>query len=205
MIELGSREEEVDIFCLQEMAVSKEDGLYRLEGYESICGIGRYVEKKESLVVGMMISKMWRGKYEIIHRSEVKRGISLKVGGGRRISVWNVYVGVRRQESYEFPDGDGNVVVLGTFNAWRRRWGGLEEIKTKERRIVEEWVDSWGWKVVNEVGEITREDNREGFRGRVLDLAISGDEVIAESRVVEGLVALDYRSLEVEVSLEGWR
>ena len=83
MVELGSREEEVDIFCLQEVAVNKEDGMYRMEGYKSICGVGGYVERGVGSVVGMLVSEVWKGKYEVIGRSQVRIGISLEVGGGK--------------------------------------------------------------------------------------------------------------------------
>jgi len=118
--------------------------------------------------------------------------------------VWSVYVGAGKHGSFEFPEGRGNVVVLGDFNAWNRRWGGMEEVNTKEGEIVEEWIYGWGMRVVNEVGCVTREDDMEGFRGRVLDLAICGGEVVAECRVGEGVVALDHTPLEVEVKMEGW-
>jgi len=120
-VELGSREEEVDIFCLQEVAVNKEDGMYGMEGYECICGVGGYVERGAGSVVGMLISEMWKGKYEVIGRSQVRIGISLEVGEGRRISVWNVYVGAGKHREFSFPKGRENVVILGDFNAWSRR------------------------------------------------------------------------------------
>ena len=81
---------------------------------------------------------------------------------------------------------------------------GLEEVNTREGEIVEEWIDGWGMRVVNEVGDVTREDDREGVRSRVLDLAICGGEVVAECRVGEGVVALDHKLLEVDLKLEGW-
>jgi len=80
----------------------------------------------------------------------------------------------------------------------------MEEVNTREGGIVEEWIDEWGMKVLNEVGCVTREDDREGVRGRVLDLAICGGELVAECRVGEGVVALDHKPLEVEVKMEGW-
>jgi len=204
MVELGSREEEVDVFCLQEVAVNKEDGMYGIEGYEGICGVGGYVERGEGSVVGMLISEVWKRKYEVIGRSQVRIGISLEVGEGRRVSIWNVYVGKGKHEGFNFPEGRGNVVVLGDFNAWSRRWGGMEEVNTREGRIVEEWVDGWGMKVVNEVGCITREDDREGYRGRVLDLAICGGELETRCRVGEEVIGLDHKPLEVDVRMEGW-
>jgi len=204
MVELGSREEAVDVFCLQEVAVSKEDGMYGMEGYESICGVGGYVKRGVGSVVGMLISEVWRGKYEVIGRSQVRIGISLEVGEGRRVCIWNVYVGAGKHGDFDFPEGRGNLVVLGDFNAWSRRWGGMEEVNTTEGEIVEEWIDGWGMKVVNEGGSITREDDREGFRGRVLDLAICGGELEAKCRVGEGVIALDHKPLEVEIEMKGW-
>ena len=121
------------------------------------------------------------------------------------MSIWNVYVGAGKHGNFEFLEGRGNVVILGDFNAWGKRWGGMEEVNTKEGRIVEGWIDEWGLKVVNEVGCVTREDDREGVRGRVLDLAICGGELEAECRVGEEVIALDHRPLEVEVRMEGWR
>ena len=117
MVELGSREEEVDVFCLQEVAVDKKDDMYGMEGYEGICGVGGYIKRGAGSVVGMLVSEVWKGKYEVIGGSQEKIGIRWEVGGGRKVSIWNVYVGVGKHRGYEFPEGRGNVIVLGDFNA----------------------------------------------------------------------------------------
>ena len=55
MVELGSREEEVDIFCLQEVAVRVGEKFYTLDGYEVIGGTGGFITKEKGSVVSMLV------------------------------------------------------------------------------------------------------------------------------------------------------
>ena len=68
MVELGSREKEMDVFCLQEMAVEEGDKFYGLDGYEVIGGVGEFIKKDKGSVVSMLIRKRWKGKYVVIER-----------------------------------------------------------------------------------------------------------------------------------------
>lgn len=70
MVELGSREEEVDIFCLQEVAVGVGEKFYVLDGYEVIGGVGGFIRKEKGLVVSMLIRDRWRGRYELLGRCQ---------------------------------------------------------------------------------------------------------------------------------------
>ena len=93
MVELGSREEEVDIFCLQEVAVGVGEKFYTLEGYEVIGGVGGYVVKEKGSVVSMLVREKWSGKYVVLERCQWKIGIRIEVGGGKYVDIWNVYLG----------------------------------------------------------------------------------------------------------------
>ena len=203
MVELGSREEEVDIFCLQEVAVGIGEKFYTLEGYEVIGGVGGYVVKEKGSVVSMLVREKWKGKYVVLERCQWKIGIRVEVKKGKYLDVWNVYLGQGKYERLKSMEGKGNVVWLGDFNAWSRRWGGEESGRNKEGRMVEGWLDEWGLKVGNEVGVGTRKDERRGVC-RVLDLAVYGGGVEVECRVGEDIVGLDHKPLEVEVRIEGW-
>jgi len=174
MIELGSREEEVDIYCLQEVAVEEKEKFYSLDGYEVIGGVGGFVKREKESVVSMLVRECWRGKYVVLERCQWKIGIRMELGEGRRVDVWDVYLGHGLHERLEDMSGLGNVVWLGDFNAWSKRWGGELGERNKEGLKVERWIDEWGLKVGNRVGEGTRYDSRSG-KERVLDLAICGE------------------------------
>ena len=203
MVELGSREEEVDIFCLQEVAVGVGEKFYALDGYEVIGGTGGFIKKEKGSVVSMLIRQSWSGRYEVLERCQWKIGIRIDVGGGKHVDVWNVYLGQGKYERLEDMGGKGNVVWLGDFNAWSKRWGGEGSKGNREGRMVENWLDEWGLKVGNEVGVGTRKDEKRGVC-RVLDLAVYGGGVLLKCRVGEDIVGLDHKPLEVEVEVEGW-
>ena len=204
MEELGSREEEVDVFCLQEVAVGEGEKFYSLEGYEVIGGVGGFIKRESGSVVSMLVRKRWKGKYVVIERCQWKIGIRLEVGGGKMVDIWNVYLRQgKHEECLGRMSGGGNVVWLGDFNAWSRRWGGEMGGRNREGILVEEWLDEWGLEVGNEVGVGTRYDGRSG-RERVIDLAVKGGGVRMRCRVGEEIVGLDHKPLEVEVEVEGW-
>ena len=46
-VELGGREEGIDIYCLQEVAVGVGERFYSLDGYEIIGGTGGFIEKEQ--------------------------------------------------------------------------------------------------------------------------------------------------------------
>lgn len=124
MVELGSREEEVDVYCLQEVVVGIGEKFYGLDGYETIGGVGGFVRKEKGSVVSMLVRERWRGRYEVVERCQWKIGIRLEIGGGRKMSVWNVYLGQGKHEGLKEMDGRGNVIWMGDFNVWSKRWGG---------------------------------------------------------------------------------
>ena len=137
MVELGRREEEVDIYCLQEVAVGVGEKFYTLDGYEVIGGVGGYVVKEKGSVVSMLVREKWKGKYVVLERCQWKIGIRLEVGGGKYVDIWNVYLGSGKHERLESMNGGGNVVWMGDFNALSRRWGGEKSERNKEGRLVE--------------------------------------------------------------------
>jgi len=49
-------------------------------------------------------------------------GLVLKLGGGRKLEVWNMYVGQGKHGGFEWVEGDGNGVVMGDVNARHERW-----------------------------------------------------------------------------------
>ena len=121
MIKLGSREEEVDIFCLQEVAMGEGEKFYGLDGYEVIRGVGGYVKNEKGSVVSMMVRKCWKGKFVVLGRCQWKIGVRVEIGGGKKVDIWNVYLGHGLHGRLEKMDGLGNVVWLGDFNAWSKR------------------------------------------------------------------------------------
>jgi len=162
MIEFGSREEEVDVFCFQEVAVGPGEIFYGLEGYETLGGIGGFVKKEVGSVVSMLVRDKWRGKYVVLERCQWRIGIRLEVGRNRYVDVWTVYLGQGKHGRLEEKRGGSNVVWLGDFNAWSKRWGGVESRRNREGVLVENWIDEWGLEVGNEVGVGTRYDERTG-------------------------------------------
>ena len=115
-----------------------------------------------------------------------------------------MYLGQGRHERLGNMRGDGNVVWMRDFNAWSKRWGGIESRRNKAGVMVENWLDEWGLKVANEVGVVTRYDGRSGV-SRVLDLVVWRGGMRVDCRVGEGVVGLDHKPLEVEVEIEGWK
>ena len=205
MAEIGSREEEVDIFCFQEVAVGEGDKFYGLEGYEIIGGVGGYIRKREGSVVSMLVRKKWRGRYRVLGRCQWKIGIRVEVGEGEIVNVWNVYMRQGEHErNLKEMEGKGNIVWVEDFNAWSKRWGGEGSGRNREGVLVEDWLDEWGLRIGNKVGEGTRYEGRSGIE-RVLDLAVYGEGVEMECEVEEGIVGLDHKPLEVRVRVEGWR
>lgn len=120
------------------------------------------------------------------------------------MDVWNVYLGQGKHEDClrSMKEG-GNVVWLGDFNTWSRRWGGEEEVRNREGELVESWLDEWGLKVLNKVGKGTRYEERSG-KERVLDLMVVGGGVKGKCDIGEGAVGMNHKVLEVEVEMEGW-
>ena len=159
--------------------------------------------KEKGSVVSMLVRERWKGRYVVLERCQWKIGIRIEVGGGKYVDVWNVYLGSGKHGRLEDMSGRGNVVWLGDFNAWSKRWGGEKSERNREGRLVESWLDEWGLRVGNEVGVGTRKDERRGVC-RVLDLAVYGGGVRLKCKVGEDVVGLDHKPLEVEVEVEGW-
>jgi len=139
--EIGSREEEVDIFCLQEVGMGKGERFYGLEGYGTIGGVGGYIKTEEGLVVCMLIRDRWKGKYVVLGRYQGKIGVRVEVEGGKIVDVWNVYL---RQGKHEKNLGKmeskGNVVRLGI---WMH---GVKDGEGKKvRGIGKEFCWKTGW------------------------------------------------------------
>lgn len=204
MEEIGSREGEVDIYCFQEVGMGEGDKFYSLDGYEIIGGVGGFIKKDKGSVVSMVISKRWKGRHKVLDRRQWKIGVRLELEEGKMVDIWNVYLRQGEHEGcLESMSGGGNVVWMGDFNTWSKRWGGEEKVRNREGELVEDWMDEWGLKVVNEVGKGTRYDERSG-RERVLDLMVVGGGVKGRVEVGEGVVGMDHKMLEAEVEVEGW-
>ena len=204
MVELGSREEGIDVYCLQEVAVGVGEKFYSLDRYEVIGGTGGFIEKEEGSVVGVLVSEKWKDRYVVVERSQWRIGLRLELGKGKEVDVWNVYLGQDKHDRLERMEGRGNAVWVGDFNAWSKRWDGESGRRNKEGKMVEDWIDEWGLKIGNKVGEYTRYDDKRGV-GRVLDLAIYGGAVEMECEVEERIVGLDHKPLEVEVRMNRWK
>ena len=204
MIELGSREGEVNIYCLQEVAVGEGEKFYSLDGYEVIGGIGGFVKREKGSVVSMLVRECWKEKYIVLERCQWKIGIRLELEGGKRVDIWDVYLVHGMHGRLEEMGGLGNVVCLGDFNGWSKRWSGEKGERNGEGVKVEKWQDEWSLRVGNRVGEGTRYDGRSG-KERVLDLAVYGGGVELECRVGEEVFGMDNKPLEVKVRLEGWK
>jgi len=204
MIELGSRGGEVDVYCLQEVAVGEKEKFYSLDGYEVIGGVGGFVKREKGSVVSMLVRECWRGKYEMLERCQWKIGIKIELEEGRKVDVWDVYLGHGLHERLEEMSGKGNVVWLGDFNGWSKSSGGELGERNREGVKVEMWLDEWSLKVGNRVGEGTRYDSR-GGKERVLDWAVYGGGVELDCKVGEEVVGMDHKPLEVKVRVEGWK
>lgn len=61
----------------------------------------------------------------------------MEIGGRRKVDVWNVYLGQGKHEGLRDMDGRGNVIWMGDFNAWSKRWGGEGSRRNKEGMLVE--------------------------------------------------------------------
>ena len=62
MVELESREEEVDIYSLQEVGVGIGEIFYSLDRYKVIGGVGGFIKKEKGSVVNVLIREKWRGR-----------------------------------------------------------------------------------------------------------------------------------------------
>ena len=124
------------------------------------------------------------------------------MGGERKVDIWNVYQGQGRQDGLGSMRGEGNVVWVGDFNAWSKRWGGEESRRNREDMMMENWLDEWGLRVANEVGVETRYDEK-SEKGRVLDIAVYGGGLRVRCKVGEGVVGMDHKLGEVEVEMDG--
>ena len=117
MCGVGSREEGVDIYLFQEVPVLMGEKTVEMEGYESVDGMGSYLEGGSGAVVSVKVSARWEGKWSVLVKERQRIGIVLKLGKGRSLEVWNVYVGQGRHRDYGWVEGDGNKVVMGDINA----------------------------------------------------------------------------------------
>ena len=77
----------MDIYGFQEVHVGVGEKFYSLEGYEMIGGVEGFIKKEEGLVVSVLVRNKWRGKYEVLERSQWRIGIRLEVGGGRKVDI----------------------------------------------------------------------------------------------------------------------
>jgi len=203
MLAVGGMEEGVDVFCWQEVPIIDEEKMYRLEGYDSIEGVGGYLEKGEGAAVCMMVHEKCRGRWKVIKRSRKKIGVVLEWGEKRKLEIWNIYVGSGKHRRFEWVEGDRNGIVMGDINARSKRWSGEEGEENREGRIVEEWMDEWGWKVGTERGVVTRRGEKEGVKDGVLDVGFYVGGVMVEGRTWDWVGSLDHRPVEMVVEVIG--
>lgn len=202
------RSEGVDVYCLQEIPIGVDGSWYGVEGYVVIGGVGGigggYDGRRErGAVVGMMVKKKWEKKMVVLERKREKIGVRLRIGGGKELEVWSIYVGQGKHLGYEWVRGIGNVVVMGDINARSERWE-REGVRSEwEGKIVERWMDEWGFRVGTRSREVTRVSSREGERDGILDVGFGVGDVKMEGRVWEGIVGMDHRAVEMEVEIEG--
>jgi len=202
---VGSREEGVDIYMFQEIPVIDGERTVDMEGYDSVDGVGGYLQGGEGAVVCIKVHERWEGKWRVVVRERARIGLVFELGGGRSLEVWNVYVGAGKHRGYGWVEGDRNGVVMGDINARHERWGGDEEVGDVAGRMVVEWMDEWGWKVGTLRGVKTRRDMREGVEERVLDVGFYVGGVEVEGKVWDWVVGLDHRPVEMVVKVIGWR
>ena len=200
---MGSREEGVDFYLFQEAPVLEGERTVSMEGYESVDGMGGYLKGGEGAVVSTKVHERWEGKWEVIKRERTRIGLLLKLGGGRKLEIWNIYVGKGKHRGFEWIEGDGNGVVMGDINAWHERWGGEGVVENVEGRRVVDWMDEWGWKWGTERGVVTRRREKEEGSNRVLDVGLYVGGVEVRGRSWEWIVGLDHRPIEMEVEVIG--
>ena len=96
-----SRDGGVDVWLIQEVPVLKEGQAVKMEGYDSVEGIGGFLEGGQGAVVATMIHKRWEGKWKVVMRQRCRIGICLELGKGRLLEIWNVYVGHGKHRRFE--------------------------------------------------------------------------------------------------------
>ena len=203
MYSVGSREEGVDVYMFQEIPVIDGERTVVMEGYDSVDGVGGYLQGGVGAVVCIKVHERWEGKWRVVVRERVRIGLVFDLGGGRSLEVWNVYVGAGKHRGFGWIEGDKNGVVMGDINARHERWEGEGEVGDMAGRRVVEWMDEWGWKVGTLRGVKTRRDMREGVEERVLDVGFYVGGVEVEGKVRDWVVGLDHRPIEMVVKVIG--
>ena len=188
---------------IQEVPVLKEGQAVKMEEYDSVEGVGGFLEGGHGAVLATIIHKRWEGKWKVVMRQRCRIGICLELGKGRSLEIWNVYVGHGKHRRFEWVEGDRNAVVMGDFNAWHERWGGDEEVENWEGRRVVDWLDEWGWRLGTPRGVSTRRAKGEVGKDRVLDIGVWVGGLEVEGRVWDWIGGLDHRPIEMEVEVVG--
>jgi len=99
---------------------------------------------------------------------------------------------------------DRNVVVMGDINARSERWGGDGVRSDLGGRIIEGWMDEWGFELGTLRGIVTRVGERRGEGDGVIDVGMGVGGIEMEGRVREEGVGMDNKVLEMVVKLLGW-
>jgi len=146
-------------------------------------GVGGFLEGGSGVVVARMIYKRWRGMCRVIVRERVRIGNVLEVGEGRKIEVWNIYVGEGKHRSFGWGEGDGNKVVMGDMNGHHGRWGRDEEIENVDGRRISRWMDEEGWILDTPREVVTRRPMRRVGKERVLDMRLWTGGLEVEGRI----------------------
>jgi len=93
MYSMGSRDDGVDIYLFQEIPVLKGEKTVVLDGYDSVDGMGGYLQGGEGAVVCVKVHERWEGRWRVLVRERTRIGLLFDLGGGRSLEVRNIYVG----------------------------------------------------------------------------------------------------------------
>jgi len=118
--------------------------------------------------------------------------------------VWSVYMEKGEHKKFRFMEGDGNVVVLGDVNARSERWGGDGVRSDVGGRIMEGWMDEWGFELGTPRGVVTRVGERRGEGDGVIDIGVGVGGIEMEGRSRDGGVGMDHKVLEMDIRMLGW-
>ena len=60
---------------IREVPVVKEGQAVKMDGYDSVEGIGGFLKGGKGAVVAMMIHKRWKGRWKVVMRQRCRIGI----------------------------------------------------------------------------------------------------------------------------------
>ncbi|KAG0632726.1 hypothetical protein HOY80DRAFT_1006578 [Tuber brumale] len=123
----------------------------------------------------------------------------MDLGKGRKLDVWDIYVGAGRHRDFEWPGGEGNVVIMEDVNARNEMWRGDEEEGNVEGVMMRDWIEEQGLVLGTPGGMNTRIGEKVGERDGVLDIGVWAGELEVKGRLWENIGGLDHKPLEMNV------